>query len=167
MTIKTLAALRESLADNQARAITPADLRDLAESLVSVAGAVYGASTTFPVTTDWQVFTGYTGQILSGGLTFANGIFTVEEGADGVYNVDAVFSLASPGAGLLQAVVFLNGAATPFAAQVDALQAGKFFQLTILGGGQLNAGDRFGIAVKASGNVTLQVASSQLRAERI
>jgi hypothetical protein len=152
--------------DNQTRAITPASLRDLLESLVGVGGTLYGNDLTQAVTTAWGPFTAFNGAAGTKGLSAAGGIVTVGSGADGLYSIDVVVSFSSPGAGALELALSKNGAITPFKAKVDVL-ANKFSQFVITGVGELVEGNTFALAVKASGAATLTIYSAQMRAVRV
>jgi len=168
MTIKTEAELLAILADNQTRSITPADLRDLLDSLSAVGGTMYGNGQDIDVTTTWQPFASFTNSIDTKGLTedLTQGHFTLGTGADGVYAVDASLGIFSNFAGWVEIAITKNGNLTPYRKK-RSLTAGGDGEFGIPASGNLAAGDTVGLAIRGSAAGTITLVNGQYRVIRI
>ncbi len=168
MTIKTSAELAAVLADNEELNITPADLRDIVDSVTAIGGTLHGTDVTEDITAAWAPFAAFDSSIDTKGITedLVAGTFTIGAGADGVYAVDASICVESPAAGRIDVSLTRNGVATPYRAVIE-VSANQTSQFVVQGTGNLAAGDEIGLAWKGSGSTTLTVPACQLRAIRI
>jgi hypothetical protein len=168
MTIKTAAELLAAFADNQERAITEQDIRNLVDSMTAVGGVMYLAGESFGVTTSWQPFTAWTDSTDTKGIAedFLDGTFTIEAGADGAYAIDVSIGVTAPGNGWIEFALAKNGTLTPFRMK-QTMAAGDDGSLSIHGGAAFVEGDTLAVAVRASGNATVVLSNGQFRAIRI
>ena len=169
MTIRTLQEIQQfDLVDNTARAITPLQLRNFADSVMAVGGSMYCNNTTLNVTTSWAAISEYTNSVDTKGVTesLANGTYTIDAGADGAYMVSAMICISSPNTGDLELAITKNGGLTPYQVAYTAV-ANQKMPFPIFGGGVLVEGDEIAIAIKAAGNVTVDLIHASLRLSRI
>jgi hypothetical protein len=168
VTIKTAEDLAGDLPDGQLFQITPANIRDVLDSLNAVGVTLYGDELPQAVTTSWALFTAWEAAADSRGLTpnVAAGTITVDPGAGGVYAVDAVVSVLTAANATIELAVFRNGSLSPYRGVVYA-NSGQARQITLSGSGNLAAGDVVGLAIKASGTGTLTVHNAALRLIRV
>ena len=150
------------------REITPEVYEDILFSLKSVGGTLFVSGGSMPVTTNWAAVTAWSNSIDTKGLNedLVAGNFVVGTGAGGVYAVDVSMSILAPGNGWIEIAVTKNGGLTPYRAkrQMVINNDGSF---GIVGSGNLVSGDTIGLAVRASGNATVDVTYGQYRAIRI
>lgn len=169
MTIRTLDQIQQlDLVDNATRAITPEHLRNFADSVMAVGGSMYINDTTMGVTTSWQAISGYSNSADTKGITenLTTGIYTIGTGADGPYMVSAMICLSSPATGDLDLAITKNGSLTPYQVTYTATANSKQ-PFPIFGGGNLVAGDEIAIAIKAAGNITIDLIHASFRLSRL
>ena len=169
MTILTETELNTALADNASRSITPADLRDLLDSVMAVAGTMYANTVDVTVTTAYvpaTPFPFFTNSIDTKGITedLTKGHFTVLKG--GTYKAEATLCLDSPFAGEITIAITKNGAITPYEVTYT-VASGEKIPFVVSGTGTLVDGDTIGLAVKASGAATVPMVHGSLTVTRL
>lgn len=168
MTIRTLTELQTDFADGQEFTIDPQKFRDLIDSLIGIGGTMFGNGVDINLTAAWQPFSWFTNSIDTKGLAedLAQGQFTLQAGADGVYAVDASLGLFSNLAGWVEIAITKNGNLTPYRKK-RTLTAGGDGEFGIPASGDLVAGDTVGLAIRASGTATITCVNGQFRAIRV
>lgn len=166
-TIKTRAELEADFADGQFRTITAQKIRDFIASL-GIGGTMYASAVPFPVTGAWAQVDIFTNSVDTRGINedLATGEFVIGAGADGVFAVDmnlGIYYDTGP-SGWIELAITKNGAITPYRMK-QTITADGDDSMGLLGSGNLVAGDRIGLAVRAAGSTTL-TATIQFRALR-
>jgi hypothetical protein len=172
MTIKTRDELNAEFADGAIRGtsseLTAEKIRDLIASL-GVGGTMFANNQTLPLTGTWTPVTIFTNSIDSYGIAddLPAGEFVIGAGADGVFAIDVAIGISYPAGptGWLEFAITKNGAVTPYRMRRH-LVAGDEGSMSIVGSGNLAAGDRVGLSVDAAGNGSVDVTSIQYRALR-
>jgi hypothetical protein len=167
-TIKTRSELEADFADGQLRTITAQKIRNLIASL-GVGGTMYANNVILPVTGTWEPVTIFTNSIDSRGIAddLPAGEFVIGAGADGVFAVDVAVGISYPVGpiGWMEFAITKNGALTPYRMR-RTLTSGDEGSLSIIGSGNVIAGDRLGLAVDAAGSANIDITSIQYRALR-
>lgn len=167
MVVKTRSELEAGVPDNNTRAITPANIRDVIDSL-GVGGVLFGNGLTQAITTSWAPFTAFDSTLNTRGVSAdtGTGLFTLGAGADGFYHVSVCMTLDIPGNGWINLALSLNGGLTNFRTGEITVTANEAQQFVILGSGSLSAGDTVGVAIDGSGSATANVNSAQFAIDR-
>ena len=167
MTIQADSNFQTAFADNDQGNIDAAHLRDLSDSLFDVAGTMWATDKTFAVTPTWQPFNVFDNSIDTKGITedFGTGRFTLAAGAGGTWKVDAQIYVVSPNSGTMTVGLSKNGALTSYIIPVP-MQANVPMPFVLSATGPLAGGNTFGIAMKGSGSVTLEIIYAVLRGFR-
>ena len=133
-----------------------------------VGGTMYVNDVDIDVTTAWAPFIWFSNSIDTKGLQedLTQGHFTVQTGAGGTFAVDVIFGVGSIFAGWIEIAVTKNGSITPYKTK-RSLTAGGSGVSGIVASGDLVSTDTFGLAIRASGNATVQCESCQYRGIRI
>ena len=166
-TIKTAAELLAALAAaTPTNPITPEMLEDFVESQ-GVGGIMRGKNQPLPVTTSWAAFSAFSEAVDSKGIDGnpATGHFDVLAGGDGMHIIDASIEVKSPGTGWVEIAIAKNGTTLVDFAKVN-LVANEEATMCIASGGMYEAGDTYGLAIRASANATITLSNGQLRGFR-
>jgi len=168
MTIRTEDELKTAYSTAGFRQIDGSLHADSVDSRFAVGGTMYVNDVDIDVTTAWAPFIWFSASIDTKGLQedLAQGHFTILAGADGTYAVDVALGIASNFAGWTEIAVTKNGALTPYKAK-RSLTAGGSGVTAIVASGNLAETDTFGLAIRGSGNATVQCESCQFRGIRV
>jgi hypothetical protein len=168
MTIKTRAELEADFADGQLRGITAEKIRNFIDSM-GIGGTLYANDVPLDVTGVWTPVTIFTNSIDSRGITedLVTGEFVIGVGADGVFAVDVVIGLSYPAGptGWVEFAITKNGTLTPYRMR-QTITAGFEAPIPLIGSGDVEAGDRLGLAVDAAGAASLNITAIQYRVIR-